>query len=109
VPYFPSFIDGVTMGAVSSLLDPQQLYNKVSSQELHIINTTANSGYKVKRGALLNMTIEEAEQVGSRSGVIFELDDIQNLEKIQPNQVPQGHDRISFKADQIMRNIAGVS
>lgn len=109
VPYFPSFIDGVTMGAVSSLLDPQQLYNKVSSQELHIINTTANSGYKVKRGALLNMSIEEAEQVGSRSGVIFELDDIGNLEKIQPNQVPQGHDRISFKADQIMRNIAGVS
>ncbi|HRP74481.1 MAG TPA: hypothetical protein PKZ27_02735 [Rhodocyclaceae bacterium] len=109
VPYFPSFIDGVTKGAVESLLDPQQLYNKVSSQELHIINTTANSGYKVKRGSLLNMTIEEAEEKGSKSGIIFEMDDIQNLEKIQPNQVPQGHDRISFKADQIMRNLAGVS
>lgn len=109
IPYFPNFVDGVTLGAVGSLLDPQQLYNKVTSQELHIINTTANSGYKVKRGALLNMSIEEAEERGSQSGIIFELDDINNMEKIQPNQVPQGHDRISFKADQIMRNIAGVS
>ena len=109
VPYFPNFVDGETKGAVESLLDPQQLYNKVSSQELHIINTTANSGYKVRRGSLLNMTIEEAEERGSQSGIIFEMDDINNLEKIQPNQVPQGHDRISFKADQIMRSLAGVS
>lgn len=109
VPFFPSFIDGVSMGAVGSLLDPQVLYNKVSSQELHIINTTANSGWKVKQGALRNMTIEELEEVGSRSGFVAELDDIGNMEKITPNQVPQGHDRISFKADAIMRNIAGVS
>lgn len=109
VPFFPSFIDGVSMGAVASLLDPQVLYNKVSSQELHIINTTANSGWKVKRGALQNMTIEELEEVGSRSGFVAELDDIGNMEKITPNQVPQGHDRISGKADAIMRNIAGVS
>lgn len=109
IPYFPSFIDGVSLGAVGSLLDPQVLYNKVSSQELHIINTTANSGWKVKQGALRNMTIEELEEVGSRSGFVAELDDIGNMEKITPNQVPQGHDRISGKADAIMRNIAGVS
>jgi hypothetical protein len=109
VPFFPTFIDGVTMGAVESLLDPQLLYNKVSSQELHIINTTANSGWKVKRGALQNMTIEELQQVGSKPGFVAELDDLNNLEKIQPNNTPQGHDRLSFKADQIMRSLAGVS
>lgn len=109
VPFFPSFVDGVAKGAVASLLDPQEMFNKVSSQELHIINTTANSGWKVKVGALKNMTIEELEEVGSRTGFVAELDDIANMEKITPNQVPQGHDRISFKADQIMRNLAGVS
>lgn len=109
VPFFPSFVDGVALGAVGSLLDPQTLYNKVSSQELHIINTTANSGYKVKQGALKNMTVEEMEERGSKTGTVFELDDIANLEKIQPNQVPPGHDRISGKADAIMRNLAGVS
>lgn len=109
VPYFPTFVDGVTMGGVESLIDPQLLYNKVSSQELHIINTTANSGYKVKSGSLKNMTPEELEERGARTGLVVELDDIAHLEKISPNQIPAGHDRISNKADAIMRNIAGVS
>lgn len=109
VPYFPSFIDGVTMGAVEQLLDPQMLYNKITSSELHIISTTANSGYKVKTGSLKNMTIEELEQSGAKTGFVAELDDIANLEKIQPNSTPQGHDRLSFKADQIMRSLSGVS
>lgn len=109
VPFFPSFVDGITMGAVEQLLDPQQLYNKITSSELHIISTTANSGYKVKTGSLKNMTIEEMENSGAKAGVVFELDDVSNLEKIQPNQTPQGHDRLSFKADQIMRSLSGVS
>lgn len=109
VPFFPAFIDGVDMGLVESLVDPQMLFNKVTSQELHIINTTANSGYKIKKGSLRNMTIEEVENSGSKTGVVFELDNIADLEKLQPNQVPAGHDRLSFKADKIMRSLAGVS
>lgn len=109
VPFFPSFIDGITMGAVESLIDPQRMYNKVTSQELHIINTTANSGWKVRRGSLKNMTIQELEQVGAKSGFVAELDDIAQMEKITPNSTPQGHDRLSFKADAIMRNLSGIS
>lgn len=109
VPFFPSFIDGVSKGAVESLVDPQQLYNKITSSELHIISTTANSGYKLKRGSLKNMTVKELEANGARTGFVAELDDVDDLEKIQPNQTPQGHDRLSFKADQIMRSLGGVS
>lgn len=109
VPFFPDFLDGTTAGMVEDLLDPQQMYNKITSQELHIINTTANSGYKVKKGALKNMTAEDLEDRGAKSGVVIELDDIANLEKIQPNPVPQGHERLSFKADQVMRSLSGVS
>ena len=109
IPYFPVFIDGEAKGAVGSIIDPQEMFNKVSSQELHIINTTANSGWKVKVGTLKNMSVEELEEVGSRSGFVAEVTDMDGLEKIQPNQVPQGHDRLSFKADQIMRSLMGVS
>ncbi len=109
VPFFPKFYDGYTLSPTEVLLDPQDMYNKVTSQELHIINTTANSGYKVKTGALKNMTVPELESSGARTGLVVELDDINNLEKIQPNQVPQGHDRISAKADQIMRSLSGIS
>lgn len=110
IPFFPNFIDGVAQGVVCNLIDPQQLFNKMTSQELHIINTTANSGLIVKRGNVKNMTVEEMEQWGSRSGIVFEVDDASDagIRKITPNQTPHGHDRLSFKADQIMRNIAGV-
>ncbi|MCA9232188.1 MAG: hypothetical protein KDA57_16185 [Planctomycetales bacterium] len=109
VPFFPNFVDGVSKGAVESILDPQMLYNKVSSQELHIINQTANSGYKVKTGTLLNMTPEELEERGAENGIVFELSDMDGLERLVPNSVPTGHDRISFKADKIMRDLVGVS
>lgn len=109
VPFFPAFIDGVTMGLVESLLDPQMLYNKTTSQELHIINTTANSGYKLKHGSLRNMSVEELETSGSKTGLVVELDNIGDLEKLTPNQVPAGHERLSFKADKIMRDLSGVS
>lgn len=108
VPFFPSFVDGVTMGACESWVDSANLFNKMTSQELHIINTTANSGYKVKRGSLRNMTIKQLERVGSKSGFVAELDNVADLEKFTPNQTPQGHDRLSFKADQIMRNLSGM-
>ncbi len=109
VPFFPTFVDGVTMGAVESLIDPQQLYNKITSSELHIITTTANSGYKVKKGSLKNMTEEQLEERGAKTGFVAVLDEVADLEKITPNQTPAGHDRLSFKADQIMRSLSGVS
>ena len=47
VPYFPFFRHGKTIGIVENLISSQDLLNKTSSQELHIVNTTANSGWKV--------------------------------------------------------------
>jgi hypothetical protein len=40
---------------------------------------------------------------------VVELENVEDLEKFQPNSTPQGHDRLSFKADQIMRSLSGVS
>ena len=109
VPYFPYFRRGKTIGLVENLLGPQELLNKVSSQELHVINTTANSGWKMRSGALKNMTIEELEQRGAETGLVLILDDVNNAEKIQPNPTPQGLDRVSFKAEEHIKTISGVS
>jgi hypothetical protein len=109
VPYFPHFRYGTTVGIVENLLGSQELLNKTSSQELHIVNTYANSGWKVKGGNLLNMTIEELEQGGAKTGLVIEANDITQIEKIQPNNVPQGIDRISYKAEEHMKTISGVS
>ena len=109
VPYFPYFRYGRTIGLVENLLGPQELLNKVSSQELHVVNTTANSGWKLKAGSLKNMSIEELEQKGASTGLVIELDDITSAEKIQPNQTPQGLDRISYKAEEHIKTISNVS
>lgn len=109
VPYFPYFRRGRTVGLVENLIGPQELLNKVSSQELHVVNTTANSGWKIKRNALQNMSTAELEQRGAQTGLVLELDEIANAEKIQPNQTPSGLDRISYKAEEHIKSISGVS
>jgi len=109
VPYFPFFRHGRTIGIVENLLNSQDLLNKTASQELHIVNTTANSGWKVKQGSLQNMTIEELEERGAETGLVVELEDTTDMEKITPNTVPTGLDRISFKADEFIKQISGVS
>lgn len=111
VPYFPHFRHGQTVGLVENLLGPQELLNKVSSQELHVVNTTANSGWKVKTGAMTNMTVEELEEKGAQTGLVIEVsgDADKDVQKITPNQVPQGLDRISYKAEEHLKAISGVS
>jgi hypothetical protein len=111
VPYFPHFRDGHTIGLVENLLGPQELLNKVTSQELHVVNTTANSGYKVRAGALTNMTVEELEEKGAQTGLVIEVngDPDKDVQKISPNQVPQGLDRISYKAEESIKTISGIS
>lgn len=111
VPYFPHFRYGNTIGLVENLTGPQELLNKVSSQELHVVNTTANSGWKVKAGTLLNMSIEELEQRGAETGLVLEVsgDPDADIVKIAPNTIPQGLDRVAFKAEESIKSISGVS
>lgn len=111
VPYFPYLRYGNTIGLVENLLGPQELLNKVSSQELHITNTTANSGYIVSTGRLIGMSTEELEQKGAKTGLVIEVEGDVNtaISKITPNAVPSGLDRISYKAEESIKTISGVS
>jgi hypothetical protein len=109
VPYFPVFRRGKTIGLVENLVGPQELLNKVSSQELHVVNSSANSGWKIKTGGLINMSLEELEQKGAQTGLVLELDELDSAEKITPNGTPQGLDRISYKAEEHIKTISGIS
>lgn len=110
VPYFPFFRRGRTYGLVEGLIGSQDQLNKTSSQELHIVNTTANSGWKVRTGSLVNMTVEDLEARGGETGLVIEYnaDSDKAIEKITPNQIPSGLDRISSKADTWIKELSGV-
>jgi len=111
VPYFPYFRHGKTIGLVENLIGPQELLNKTSSQELHVINTTANSGWKIRAGSLVNMSTEELEQRGAETGLVIEVsgDVDKDIQKITPNTVPTGLDRVTYKAEEHIKTISGVS
>ncbi len=110
VPYFPHFRYGKTVGIVEGLLGPQEILNKVSSQELHIVNTTANSGWILEANSLMNMSVEELEAKGATTGLVLEfMKGAQPPVKITPNQTPTGLDRISYKAEEHIKTISGVS
>lgn len=108
VPYFPYFRYGKSIGLVENLLDPQELLNKTTSQELHVVNTMANSGWKIKQNAIKNMTADELEMYGSKSGLVLEIDGDPEKDavKIQPNQIPQGLDRLSVKGENYIKTVS---
>jgi hypothetical protein len=110
VPFFPYFRRGQPFGMMSNLIGPQEYLNKTRSQELHIVNTTANSGWTLEEGTLVNMTTDELQQRGAETGLILEHARGSNPpQKIQPNSVPSGLDRISEKAAYSIREISGVN
>ena len=55
------------------------------------------------------MSIGELENRGAQTGLVLELDDIDGAEKITPNNTPQGLDRITYKAEESIKGISGVS
>lgn len=111
IPFFPYFRRGSPVGAVKNLISPQELLNKTTSQELHIVNSTANSGWILEENSLSNMTEDELAENGSKTGLVMVVRRGAGLapEKIQPNSMPHGIDRISLKASSSVREISGVN
>ena len=110
VPYFPFWRRGRPFGMVRNLISPQEQLNKISSQELHIVNTTANSGWIVETGSLAGMDADDLEEHGAETGLVLEFNRGSNPPaKIPPNQIPTGLDRISQKAALNIKSISGIS
>jgi len=110
VPYFPYFRRGVTMGLVDNLVKTQEMLNKVYSQILHVVNTTANSGWKVEENSLVNMDVEDLEEEGSQTGLVLEYKTGRRPpEKIEPNQIPTGLKDLVTSGVDLIRLISGVS
>lgn len=91
VPYFPDFRRGKTRGWVDNARGPQDALNKGLSQFVHIVNSTANGGWKVEENSLTNMTIHELEEQGAQTGLVIEYRaGSTEPKKIETNQVPRG-------------------
>jgi len=110
VPYFPYFRRGKPFGMVRNLLSPQEQLNKITSQELHIVNTTANSGWIVESGSLSGMTADDLEEHGAETGLVLEFNRGSTPPaKIGANQIPTGLDKLGAKASRNIKEISGIT
>ena len=106
VPYFAYFRRGKTRGMVDDAIGPQEALNKAVSQFIHIVNTAANSGWIVEENSLTNMDTKDLENDGARTGLVLEYKNGTNPpQKIQPNPVPTGVDRLIDRADKALKDV----
>lgn len=106
VPYFAYFRRGKTGGMVDDAIGPQEALNKAVSQYVHIINTSANSGWVVEEDSLTNMDTEDLQEVGAKTGLVIEYKQGSSKpEKIQPNQIPTGVDRLIDRATKALKDV----
>jgi hypothetical protein len=101
---------GRALGVVTNLIGPQRVVNKVASQQQHIINITANGGWLVEEDSLINMDIDDLREFGSATGIAIEYrKGAAKPEKIKPNQLSQGHERLEFLAKANIKEISTIN
>ncbi len=91
IPFFYIFDYGTTLGMVDNAISPQDIRNKALTNGIHIFNSTANSGYFVKKGSLTNMSSDDLAVQGSKTGLVIEWEGESGDKptKIEPGQFPK--------------------
>lgn len=96
-------------GLVRNLKDPQRDLNKSKSQFLHILNTSANSGWVGDDAVLTPSGWEDLKKLGSTPGIVVRKQKTGELDRIQPAGVPQGQMVRMEAAFQDIKEISGIN
>lgn len=104
--FCPYWFDGIIFGVVEGLKDPQVEINKRSSQMLHILNHTANTGWIVNEKE--QNTIDLIHEEGSKPGIIVTWAN-KEPEKIEPNKFPEGLFILKQDDEASMKKISGLN
>jgi hypothetical protein len=82
--------------------------NKRRTQELRILNTSANSGWLTEKGAWVNKDM--VRNLGSSPGINLEYNKgFQKPEKIIPTPLSQGHAQMTQEYTQDMKEASGIN
>lgn len=110
IPFFPYFRRGRTRGMVDNAISPQETLNKAIAQALHIVNSTANSGWEVEKDSLTNMATEDLESQGAATGLTVEYKKGSTPpKKIEPNQIPSGMVQLIAASRETIKAVTGVN
>ena len=103
--FTPYWINGDMFGVEDNLFSPQQEKNKRRSQSLHLVNTSANSGFfnKKEDGA----DKDELEMFGSKPGVVIEYG-TKKPDKIEPTPLSDAHVKLEMLASNDIKEISSI-
>lgn len=96
-------------GIVRNIKDPQKELNKSRSQFLHILNTSANSGWIGDDDALTPEGWKDLEEMGSSPGVVIQKRKDRELTRINPVSMSAGHVRDYEQSGQDIKDISGIN
>jgi hypothetical protein len=105
VPFFCYRGRKCDYGVVKNIVDPQLEVNKRRSQTLHIINTSANSGWIADDAELL----AQLEAFGSRPGMTALKKAGTTYERIQPAALPAAVMQMEQQSKDDIKAISGVN
>jgi len=104
IPYFPWRVQGV----VRNLRDSQFLYNRRKIIELDILESQVNSGFKYKPSSLVNPRDIFLE--GQGKGIAIKQEAmLEDVQEIQPAQIPPSMLQLSELLGREMQEISGVN
>lgn len=98
-----------TQGMTRPLKDPQREKNKAKSQNLHILNTQANSGWVGDDDALTDAGWARLEEMGSKPGITIRKKKGSELKEILPKGPNVGHIQREERADEEFTQISNVN
>lgn len=96
-------------GLVRSLKDPQREINKSRSQYLHILNTSANSGWIGDEDALEDTKWAELEQFGASPGITIRKKKGSELQRIHPVEPSLAQQVREKAATDDMKEVSGIN
>jgi hypothetical protein len=96
-------------GLVRSLKDPQQEVNKSRSQYLHILNTSANSGWIGDEDALTEEKWMELKEFGATPGIAIRKKKGSQLDRIHPVEPAYAHQVREKAAEDDFKQVSGIN
>lgn len=96
-------------GIVRCMKDAQREKNKARSQALHIINTTANSGWIIDSDSMEDNKKQELEAFGSTPGIIIEKLRGSTVQRIEPVPAPAAQMVREKAADDSRKEVSGLN
>ena len=108
IPFGAFFDNGRWQGVVDDLIDPQSEKNKLRSSVLHIISTTANSGWMWQDNSIDEDTKRTLRTNGGATGLDIEYTDTAPT-RIPPAVFPDGIFLLAEHSNKDLNDISGVN